>query len=354
MNKFLFPILALILAACVSSSEGSSAPQVTVAPEATSTSTPPPTETPLPTLTPTPVAVNGIAENAEGDKLAFLNGEWRMLPELDADYASMRVDVNGSVVAVDADGEVAFEYDMVAQNWAEVEKSYPSCAMPELIAEQDAGFTERTGIDLDNLGANSQGGKFQQALSDTAYVGFRQEQGVRDVVDFSMIKTGVDLVSVGDVTGGIIDRLLCVYGRNAVIPNETLVYVAGWVDTSGNFVNLSFGADATNLNSPVGITSDKQLDFFRNLPDGAMLTISVHTFAGIGSIDEVNSVSPPPSPNQERVREFLRAMNGGMIGKFSAVSNISEYWALQNPSEGDVGLLPAGDWKLVRLEDISP
>jgi hypothetical protein len=113
--KFILPLLSisLILAACTP------APQVTVTPEATVTSTPPPTETPLPTLTPTPVAVDGIAEDAEGNKLAYLNGEWTVLPKLDADYPKLMVD-GDKVVAVDAEGEVKFEYDLADGKWVEV------------------------------------------------------------------------------------------------------------------------------------------------------------------------------------------------------------------------------------------
>jgi hypothetical protein len=99
MNKTL-PLIALvlILTACLSPSGGQPAPQVTV------TSTPPPTDTPAPTMTPTPVAVDGIAENAEGNKLAYLNGEWTMLPALEGEYAKLLQQPGGKLVAVDADG----------------------------------------------------------------------------------------------------------------------------------------------------------------------------------------------------------------------------------------------------------
>lgn len=124
--KFILPLLSvsLILAACMSFSEGAPAPQVTPPSPALGEGagvreTPPPTETPLPTLTPTPVAMDGIAEDAKGDKLAYLNGEWLALPKLDAEYAKLMVD-GEKVVAVDAEGEVAFEYDMAAKNWVEV------------------------------------------------------------------------------------------------------------------------------------------------------------------------------------------------------------------------------------------
>lgn len=116
--KYTLSILLIILAACAP------APQMTVTPDATATSTltPPPTETPLPTLTPTPIAVDGIAEDAEGNKLAYLSGEWTALPPLEGEYAKMLQQPDGAVVAVDEDGEVVYELNMAEGEWVEVEQ----------------------------------------------------------------------------------------------------------------------------------------------------------------------------------------------------------------------------------------
>jgi hypothetical protein len=98
--KHIFLFLALtILNAC------SPSPQVTV------------TLTPPPTLTPTPIVVDGIAEDVKGNKLAYLNGEWIILPELEGDFRLM-ADKDG-IRAVDSDGKVVYEYDMATGTWLE-------------------------------------------------------------------------------------------------------------------------------------------------------------------------------------------------------------------------------------------
>jgi hypothetical protein len=71
-------------------------------------------------MTPTPVAVDGIAEDAEGNKLAYLNGEWTMLPPLEGEFARMLHQPDGKVMAVDAGGKVVFELDMAEGKWKEV------------------------------------------------------------------------------------------------------------------------------------------------------------------------------------------------------------------------------------------
>jgi hypothetical protein len=104
--KHIFLFLALtILNAC------SPSPQVTVTSEVTVTLTPPPT------LTPTPIVVDGIAEDVKGNKLAYLNGEWIILPELEGDFRLM-ADKDG-IRAVDSDGKVVYEYDMATGEWLE-------------------------------------------------------------------------------------------------------------------------------------------------------------------------------------------------------------------------------------------
>jgi hypothetical protein len=118
----IFPliVIALLLASCAT-------PQVTVTSEVTVT-LPPPTETPFPTLTPTPVAVNGIAEDAEGNKLAYLNGEWVVLPALDDDY---KLVANAdSVRALDENGVVKYALDMETGEWVVPERpieEFPMC-----------------------------------------------------------------------------------------------------------------------------------------------------------------------------------------------------------------------------------
>jgi len=114
--KHILPLLSvvLILGAC--------SPQVTVASEVTVTLPPPPTETPLPTLTPTPIAVDGIAEDAKGNKLAYLDGEWLTLPDLEGDY-KLVADADG-VRALDENGAVKYTLDMAAGEWVEVAQSY--------------------------------------------------------------------------------------------------------------------------------------------------------------------------------------------------------------------------------------
>jgi hypothetical protein len=71
------------------------------------------------------VAVDGIAADDEGNPLAYLNGEWLALPALDADYASMRVDENGRVVAVNANEMVVYEYDVDGGEWRLMQEAEP-------------------------------------------------------------------------------------------------------------------------------------------------------------------------------------------------------------------------------------
>jgi hypothetical protein len=124
--KRIFSLLSvfLILAAC--------SPQVTVTPEATLTP-PPPTVTPLPTLTPTPIAVDGIAENAEGNKLAYLDGEWVVLPDLDGEY-KLIADADG-VRALDENGAVKYTLDMMTGEWVEVVQAVEISTMEEFERE---------------------------------------------------------------------------------------------------------------------------------------------------------------------------------------------------------------------------
>jgi hypothetical protein len=116
------PLTALVIlltAACI--------PQVTVTPEATLTLSPP-TETPLPTLTPTPIAVDGIAEDAEGNKLAYVDGEWVVLPALDGDY-KLVADGDG-VRALDENRVVKYALDMETGEWVIPERqieAFPMC-----------------------------------------------------------------------------------------------------------------------------------------------------------------------------------------------------------------------------------
>jgi hypothetical protein len=109
-KRTIYPLIvvSLLLAAC--------APQVTVTSEVTLTS-PPPTD--LPTLPPTPIAVDGIAEDAEGNKLAYVDGEWTVLPDLGGNY-KLVADADG-VRALDANGAVKYALDMATGDWVKLE-----------------------------------------------------------------------------------------------------------------------------------------------------------------------------------------------------------------------------------------
>lgn len=311
MKKTLLLILALILTACVSSPEGSSAPQATVTPKATPTSTPPPTETPLPTLTPTPVAVDGIAENAEGDKLAFLNGEWRMLPELDADYASMRVDENGAVVAVDADGEVAFEYDVAAQNWVEVVRE------PETIIlaknDQMARDIEASQMPDDIVGIPGIDGRNLPH----GYLG--------------KIFPGVSDYFSGDVYGydnysetGAFDSYFVV--MNLADGRTVKLYVDQFTGGGGSNP-ISFVQGQFDLNNPLGVVMDQsrnntpsiQADFLRKHAVGRQILFRIN-----------------PSPEADPlISELIKLLTTGAgdVSKFRNV-NTFEFLKIIMPDEG--------------------
>jgi hypothetical protein len=130
----LFPliIVSLLFASC--------APQVTppspALGEGTGVRESSPTETPLPTLTPTPIAVDGIAEDPEGNKLAYLDGEWTVLPALDGDY-KLVADADG-VRALDENGAVKHELDMATGFWGEAESKAMQQAN-ELVEKYELG-----------------------------------------------------------------------------------------------------------------------------------------------------------------------------------------------------------------------
>lgn len=342
--KFILPLLSvsLILAACAP------APQVTVTPEATITSTPPPTETPLPTLTPTPVAVDGIAKDAEGNQLAYLNGEWTTLPPLGGEHAKLLQQPDGKVVAVDAEGEVVFEYDMAAHKWVEVEKEYNSCVDPELIAQQDADFMERTGIDL-NVDMSSVDGdakKFLEYINSLSGVGF--VSAGKGMVNFEYVKTGYAEVMVNE--GGV-GKVMCVFGRNGVMKGETFSVVVGWEDASGKYHPLTFLRDSVtgqDLTIPwpkrgfTDIRGDDQLDAIRSMPDGAVLKQTIHTFDGVAGVDGISTDLTWTDENVKEVKNLLRRLGGDeLIRRLGIDTNIARYWHDNDPVEGDMGFFPA-------------
>lgn len=136
MKKAIFILLTVLLTAC--------APQVKAVP------TPSLTNTPAPTLTPTPVAVEGIAEDTEGNFLFYEEESqtWVILPELAGDFDKIITKDDGSVVAVDKYGievyklsisgeweAIAFDVDAFllsiqdemtgGKSWEEYLKSHP-------------------------------------------------------------------------------------------------------------------------------------------------------------------------------------------------------------------------------------
>ena len=99
MKKRFLITLIIILTACAS-------PQVTATPAPIV-----PTDTPLPTFTPTPIAVDGVAQDSEGNFLVYneKSQTWEVLPKLDADFERILVKEDGLVVAVNESKFVLFE-----------------------------------------------------------------------------------------------------------------------------------------------------------------------------------------------------------------------------------------------------
>lgn len=230
--------------------------------------------------------------------------------------------------------------DLGNGKWELVEQVVKSCVSPEAIAAQDAGFEARTGIDLDNLEANEAGRIFAEALEENKFIGFLNNPGG---VGFGMIKTGVDLVPINDSTGSGIKDLVCVYGRTGLMPDQTIVVVVGWVDSNGKFQGLGNGDDMVNRKNLPG---DDLLNFFKNLPDGAVMSWDVNTFSGLTSADQIQSSNSSSTfPNSERVKKLVGALNNQLIERASGAGNFEDYWALMDPEQGDPGFISAGEFK---------
>lgn len=229
------------------------------------------------------------------------------------------------------------------------EKIYTSCVDSKLISQLDDNFETRTGIDLDNLDISDAGKKFQEGLNSVQFIGFSPD---KDIVTFSLIKTGVDIVPV-DVAGSNIEELVCVYGRTGLssLAGQTVSVVVGWVDKSGEFQPMSPGvSDQLRKN----FSFDEILGFFQGLPDGAIMTFPVHTFNGITNPDQINIESNTELfPEQTKyVIQLLKALNNQLLDRAPDRQDPGAYWAVMNPELQDPGFIVAGQWNYFSLLDL--
>lgn len=320
MKKNTMLILTIILVACTApvAEVPTAVPSATVTPQ--------PTITPIPTKTPTPTLESWIVS-------------------LPSDVVSVEIK-DETIFGLNAQGEQIMQFDVADGKWERVVKS---CVDPDLIAELDAEFEARTGIDLDNFDANDEGRRFAEGLKSVEYFGYNLDS---DMVGFGMIKTGISLVPfVGNAESGI-DKLVCVYGRTGVrsLSNQTISVVVGWVDENGKFQNLADGVDTVNRKN---LKPYEQLAFFSNLPDGAVMGLEIHTFSGITSL---NQIQQPPShfPTHEYVRDLVMALENQFLERLSDVAerDVHEYWVSMDPEKGDPGFILFGGWDYAKQIDL--
>jgi hypothetical protein len=256
------------------------------------------------------------------------------------------------ILGLDEQGNPVMEFILENEEWVEVEQEPNSCVAPEVIAQQDADFTARMGIVLDNP-TDERSVQFANKVNGFTSVGFHDQ--VKDSLTMQFVKTGVGTMSAKEATGGKIDSIVCIYGRNGVIPNETISVVVGWIDPQGNYHQMTRGFDfVTGMDlsqpwplreKPTFLDNRQQLEALQNMPDGAVLQFFVHSFAGVETVDQVRSEQETNTQNTEAAQEFVRLMDKGMLERFGAENSITAYWQALEPAKGDAGFIPSGSWE---------
>lgn len=341
----IFPliVIVLLLVSCT--------PQVTVtsAPtecceKVTVTSTPPPT------LTSTPIAVNGIAEDAEGNKLAYLDGEWVVLPAFD-DAQSDEIDrvvvlnqgkENQRIVALGADDAELYELSAKGDEWIKLEKVYESCADLELIEQVVyPQFTEATGYTPEEA--------LQYYLENKVFsqgVGFEKESGLyRD----DMLYLGSAIVSLEHLPGAQSgDRVLCAYGLFDDFSGEA---AAGYDKATpfsvaavykGKFMPLVMIGDG-QISSYSQNSMNALEDFMAiNMPIGARVHVEIQTLSGIKDLTQLD---PDTQINyRDNWHRFLDLLDNGYFERMSSIPELSRKKMLStlDPALRDPGLLARG------------
>lgn len=132
MKKAIFILSAFLLTAC--------------APQATVTPTPSETNTPAPTPTPTPVAIDGIAQDSEGNFLVYEEESqtWVILPKLDAEFDRMIVKEDGTIVAVDKYGIETYSLSATGE-WVAIERPVKAENLTQWLIEATARYVSEGG-----------------------------------------------------------------------------------------------------------------------------------------------------------------------------------------------------------------
>ncbi len=219
---------------------------------------------------------------------------------------------------------------------------FTSCVDKELIAEQDRAFEERTGIVLNNP-TDERSLRFKQIMEENGFFGFSKEN---DIIYFPLFKTGVGEIEVIGVPG--ISKIICLFGRNIFLP-ETIAVATGWVDDLGKYQSFT-GANEVSDTQPVAVFpgGQEQLNWIKNMPDGALISFRVHTFSGISTVDGIISPNSTNKDNPTQVKRFIsKMMSGGndLLGRYSPLYNKYEiFWQAQDSTRNDVGFIPGDYW----------
>lgn len=219
---------------------------------------------------------------------------------------------------------------------------YTSCVDKELIAEQDRAFEERTGIVLNNP-SDERSLRFKQAMEEKGFYSFSKKT---DIIGFPLFKTGTAEVKVVDIPG--ISKIVCLFGRNVFLP-ETVAVATGWIDSLGKYQSFT-GTNEVDDPLPVKVFADgqEQLKWIKDMPDGAVIIINVHTFSGVVEESDIITNNPSNSDNPLKVRKFVRQMMVGgndLLRRYSPLFNKYDvFWKAQNSANNDVGFIPADYW----------
>lgn len=345
--------LLVLLTACAPAVTEPPAPTETPVP----TNTPAPTATiiPSPTPTATPVAIDGVAD-VDGVRYVFDDEEqeWMALPSLDAEHASMMVNADGAVVALDENGTALYELVLATGEWVKMEKVYTSCADPELIEQKVfAEFELATGYTPTEA---------LQYLRDNKI--FRPSYSYdpnNGTVTDDMMVLGSQFVSLEHLDGSDRgDGVVCVYGvydevniardGDSVKTEDVVALVVGfqyggqYYPLANVYNDVDSGVGPTHFS--VNTVREMQSWVDKYMRPGSLSQNNVHTFSGLKSVGDVEAEAMTFYP--ESMRVFVGLMDETYFERLSESGSPSVFsaWRVIRPDVGDHGLL-ARDLSLV-------
>jgi hypothetical protein len=218
---------------------------------------------------------------------------------------------------------------------------YSSCVDPELIAQINADFKTRTGVDLDNP-VDEVSARFAKAISKEKSVAY--DPSYREILTIAMFKVGSARVEVSGVSG--MKQVVCLFGRNGLI-DGTFSLVVGWIDSSGMYHQMTRAFQDNNaaLGKADSYDGEQQLTWLEGLPDGTSIAPRVHTFSGLASENDIKADMDWNKENVEAVKKLLRMLGNGFFQRMSKLDwNVTDYWNAQDSSMNDMGFIPGGAW----------